>query len=276
MVELSQQEWIETAGSPAETYERYMVPPLFAPAAERVLDIARPRAGERVLDVGCGTGVVARHTVSRVGASGAVTGLDLSPDMLAVARAASAQEGSVIDWREGRAEALPFADGAFDLALCQFALMFFADRRAALAEMHRVLTEGGRAGVSVFQPIACHPFYVALDASIERRLGMSGVADIFALGEADLLRALLVDAGFREIDFAPVSVTARFPNPDAFLAGEIDVDTAAIPAMQHLDAVARQELTAAIRDDMEAPLREVTEDDVVVLPFHLLIARAYR
>ncbi|MGH2557715.1 MAG: class I SAM-dependent methyltransferase [Thermomicrobiales bacterium] len=262
--------------NPAETYERYMVPPLFAPATERLLDVARPKPGERVLDVGCGTGIVARHAASRVEPSGTVTGLDISPGMLDVARATSEREGLAIDWHEGRAEALPFADGAFDLALCQFALMFFTDRAAALAETRRVLTDGGRVGVSVFQPIACHPFYVALDASIERRLGTSGVAEIFALGEVDTLRALLADAGFREIDFAPVTVTARFPNPAAFLAGEIDVDTAAIPAMQHLDAAARQELAAAIRDDMAAPLREVTEGDHVVLPFHISIARAYR
>ena len=69
---------------------------------------------------------------------------------------------------------------------------------------------------------------------------------------------------------------ARFPDPEGFLAGEIDVDTAAIPSMQHLDAQARQAITAAIHDDMKAALREVTEDDHIVIQFHAQIASAVR
>src|SRR5688572_23572657 len=120
---------------PAETYERFMVPPLFAPAAARLLDLARPRPGERVLDVGCGTGIVARRAAPVVGGNGTVVGVDFTPGMLDVARATAEREGLAIEWREGRAEALPFGDGGFDLVLCQFALMFFADRAAALTEM---------------------------------------------------------------------------------------------------------------------------------------------
>ena len=103
--------------------------------------------------------------------------------------------------------------------------------------------------------------YRRLDDAIQQRLGTSGVQDIFALGDADELHRLLTDAGFQQVEIEPVSMTARFPNPDAFLAGEIDVDTAAIPSMQHLDAQARQAITAAIGEDMEAPLLEVTEGD---------------
>lgn len=260
----------------AESYERTMVPPLFAPAAERLLDVVRPKPGERVLDVGCGTGIVARHAAPRVGPIGTVTGLDLSPHMLAVAGAASERDGLAIEWYEGRAEALPFADRSFDLVLCQFALMYVADRPAALAEMRRVLAGSGRVGVSVFRCIACHPLYVALDEAIARRLGTSRVADTFALGDVDTLRALLMDAGCQEVDFAPISVTARFPDPEAFLAAEIAGYTAASPAFRRLDAAARQDLTTAIRADLDAPLREATLVACVVIPYHISIARAYR
>jgi len=105
---------------------------------------------------------------------------------------------------------------------------------------------------------------------------MSGVQDIFALGGADELRRMLTDAGFQHVEINEVSMTARFPEPEWFLAGEIDVDTAAIPSMQHLDAQARLAITAAIHDDMKAALREVTKDDHVVIPFHAQIARAER
>lgn len=262
--------------NPAETYESYMVPTLFAPWASCLIQSANPQPGERVLDVATGTGIVARRVAPRVGSKGKVIGLDLNPNMLTVARAAAEREGLAIEWHEGRAEQLLFPDGSFDLVLCQFALMFFADRLAALAEMQRVLTKGGRVSLSVWQGLKRHPFYQTLDEVIQQRLGMSGVQDIFALGDADELRTLLTEAGFEHVGIEPVSLTARFPDPEGFLAGEIEVDTAAIPSMQHLDTQARQALTAAIREDMEAPLHEVTEDDHVVLPFHAHIARAER
>jgi SAM-dependent methyltransferase len=266
-----------SSSNPAETYESYMVPPLFTPCARQLVDAAKPRPGERVLDVACGTGVVARQVAARGGSGGPVVGLDPSPGMLAVARAAADREGVRVDWREGRAEALPFPDESFDLVLCQFGLMFFADRQAALAEMRRVLADGGRAAVHVFQGLERHPFYRALDAAIERRLGASSVRDIFALGgEADGLRRLLGGAGFRDVQVEPASVTARFPDPQRFLAGEIDVDTAAIPAMQRLDALARRALVEAIAADMAGPLREATAGDHVVLRFHTSIAQAHR
>lgn len=265
-----------TASNPAETYESYMVPTLFAPWASRLIQAAGPRSGERVLDVGCGTGIVARRVAPVVGTTGTVDALDLNPNMLAVARAAAEREGLAIAWHESRAETLPFPDRGFDLVLCQFALMFFADRPAALAEMHRVLTAGGRVGLSVWQELDRHPFYQALHGAIQRRLGLSGVQDIFALGNAGELRTLLSDAGFRSIEIEPVAMTACFPNPEAFLAGEIDVDTVAIPSMQHLDPRARQEITAAIREDMADPLRAVREGEHVVIPFHAHIARATR
>ena len=70
-------------------------------------------------------------------------------------------------------------------------------------------------------------------------------------------------------------MTARFPNPDGFLAGEIEVDTAAIPSMQHLDAQARQAIVAAIAEDMKSPLKDVTHDNHVVVDFHASILRAW-
>jgi SAM-dependent methyltransferase len=266
--------------NPAETYESYMVPVLFAPWADRLLALARPRAGERILDVGCGTGIVARRAFTLLGRDADVAAIDPSPHMLQVARAAAEREGVRVDFREGRAESLPFADASFDLVTSQFALMFFADRPAALRELRRVARPDGRLALAVFAAIDRHPFYQRLHEVIERLLGISALAQIFSLGDADALRDLLAGAGLSAIEIEPAMMTTRFPDPDAFLAGEIAVDTAAIPALQQLDPGARRRVTEAIAAEMDAPLRERVHDSCVELDFHVLLvsssARAVR
>ena len=253
-----------------------MVPALFAPWASQLVQRANPQPGERVLDLACGTGVVARLAAPLLGSKGAVTAIDLSPTMLSVGRAAAEGEGLDIEWRQGRAEQLPFADCSFDLVLCQFALMFFADRATALSEAYRILTDDGRLCLNVWQALDRHPFYETLHHVIQRRLGMSTIKDIFALGDEDELCGLLTNAGFQCVEIEAVSITARFPNPEGFLAGEIDLDTAAIPSMQALDVAGRNAIVAAISEDMKEPLLEVTQEDHVVIPFHAFFARAVR
>jgi ubiquinone/menaquinone biosynthesis C-methylase UbiE len=260
----------------AVAYERFAVPAIFAPAADQLLDAAGPLAGERVLDVGTGTGIVARLAADRVGPTGRVAGLDASPAMLDVARDAANHEGCAISWYEGMAERLPFADASFDLLLCQFALMFFHDRPAALAEMRRVLRPGGRLTLSVFQGIERHPFYAALDRAIERQLGQSTIGTIFALGDANALSEALDQAGFSNVAIASPSVVARPGPAETFLAGEIELDAAAIPAMQSLTRAERGTLVAAIAEEMAQPLAEVTVGGEIVVPFQTHIVRASR
>lgn len=262
--------------NPSESYESYMVPVLFAQWALQLVRAAKPKSEECILDLACGTGIVARQVAPLLGIKGRVTGLDLNPNMLTVARAVAEREGLTIEWHEGRAEQLPFPDGFFDLVLCQFGLMFFTDRPVAVAETHRILTDGGRLFLNVWQSLDQHPFYQTLHNVIQQRLGMSALQDIFALGETDELRALLVGAGFQRVEIESVSRTARFPNPAGFLAGEIAVDTAAIPSMQDLDDQARQAIIEAISKDMQISLEEVTQDEHVVLEFHAHIAGAWR
>lgn len=264
-----------TTSNPAETYEQYMVSTLFGPWATRLIQVANPRPGERVLDVACGTGIVARRVSPMVGSNGEVVGLDVNQNMLDVARATAKKDRLDIEWHQGRAEELPYLNGYFDLLMCQFGLMFFSDRRSALAEMHRVLVENGRLALAVWQNLDQHPFYQSLHKVIQHHLGVSGVQDIFALGDANEVRALVGDAGFRRVELQSSAMTARFPEPEAFLAGEIDVDTAAIPAMQHLGVKEREEMTATIRDDMQATLRDSTQGDHVVLRFHAHLVLAY-
>jgi ubiquinone/menaquinone biosynthesis C-methylase UbiE len=134
-------------GSAPELYERYLVPAITTKWADDLVGRAQPGAGENVLDIACGTGIVAR-LASRWMRQGHVTGLDLNKGMLPVARTVSS-DGAPIDWTEGSALDLPFEAGTFDLVLCQLGLQFFPDQERALREMHRVLSPTGRVALSV-------------------------------------------------------------------------------------------------------------------------------
>ena len=101
--------------SPAEVYERHMVSAMFASWVPALLDLVALKPGEHVLDVACGTGVVARQASLQVGAGGHVVGLDLNGNMLALARVLA----PAVEWREGNAMTLPFPTNAFDVVVCQ-------------------------------------------------------------------------------------------------------------------------------------------------------------
>jgi ubiquinone/menaquinone biosynthesis C-methylase UbiE len=141
---------LKNVSNSAELYEQWLVGPLFQPFAEIILDRSGLVAGERVLDVACGTGIVARLATARLAGHGHVVGVDVSPHMLAVARAVDPR----IDWREGNASNLPLAAGErFDVVICHQGLQFFPDKPAALLEMRRSADRGARLVVAVWRSL---------------------------------------------------------------------------------------------------------------------------
>ena len=208
-----------TAGA-AEVYESFFVPALFREWAAPVAEAAGIGPGARVLDVACGTGVVALEAARRVGDSGSVVGLDVNAGMLEVARRNAPQ----LDWRHGRAEALPFAAAAFDAVTCQFALMFFEDRPAAVSEMHRVLRPGGRLAVAVWDVVERSPGYAAMVALLDRLFGRR-VADAlrapFVLGDPALVRSVFAKAGLADVALSTRQATARFPSIAAWVHTDV-------------------------------------------------------
>ncbi|TIP77140.1 MAG: methyltransferase domain-containing protein, partial [Mesorhizobium sp.] len=124
-------------GTAAELYQRYLVPLITSLWAADLVKRSAPRPGEQVLDVACGTGVVARLAAEQMG-TGRVVGLDLNSSMLAVARAVAQNGGPKVEWHEASVHQMPFPNGTFDVILCQLGLQFFPDRARALAEMFRV------------------------------------------------------------------------------------------------------------------------------------------
>ena len=186
-------------GRAAENYERYFVPAIAAPVAAELVRAAGLQAGDRVLDVGCGTGLIARRAAEAVGATGSVSGIDVSPDMIEVAKAIPA-DGAPIDWRAGDATALPYPDGSFDVVLCQMTLMFLQDRSAAVREMHRVLAPGGRVVINTPGPI--QPTFELMEQAIITHISpdLAGfVRMVFSMHDPAEHSALLDEAGFADV-----------------------------------------------------------------------------
>ncbi len=198
----------QVAAAAAEVYEEFFVPALFGQWAAPMLDAAGVAAGDAVLDVGCGTGVVARAAARRVGPTGEVVGLDRNDGMLAVA----ARSLEPVTWRQGVAERLPFDDGRFDRVLCQFAVMYFDDQRQGLREMARVLRPGGTVAIATWSAVEESPGYASM-VDLLRRVVSDEAADAllapFTLGTAKVVAELLADV-FPDAAVTRHQGTARF------------------------------------------------------------------
>lgn len=236
----------------ADYYEKYFVPALFKERTGTLLDVAKIVAGDTVLDVGCGTGILARDAWSRLGQNGAVTGIDPNEGMIAAAR--RVEPG--INWHIGPAESLPFEDASFDQVVSQFALMFFADRSRGLAEMWRVTRPGGRLTVAVWDTLENTPGYAAM-VGIDTRLFGEHVANElrapYSLGDKEVLQDLFAEAGIPDVCLFTHEGCARFPSIQAWV--DLDVQGWTLGEMigpaghEQLRHVAEQELQGFVQVD---------------------------
>jgi ubiquinone/menaquinone biosynthesis C-methylase UbiE len=246
-----------------EMYERWLVGPLFRPWAEVTFEEVKPSPGHRVLDIACGTGIVARVARERLGADGYVVGIDINPDMLAVARTVAPD----IDWRVGTASALPLRDREqFDVIVCQQGLQFFPDKPAATAEMRRALAQGGRLAVTTWRSDEEIRFFRELRRVAERHLGP--VADLrHSFANAAPLEALLRDAGFHDVRSRTISRTMRFQDGASLLR----LNTIALVGMSAAGkAMAAQERERVVEDIVSesAPVLQ-SHSDVSGVTFEL-------
>ena len=248
----------------AERYERDLVPALFEPWAGVLLDIAGVGPGDRVLDVACGTGVVARGAARRVGSGGHVCGLDVNEDMLAIARSANAD----IEWRQAAASRTGLPGAFFDAAFCQQGLQFFPHRLGALREIHRVLSPGGRAVIATwcaaddgdagYAPIA--------DALQRYRPDdpdpIGFIAAIFGLTDGAEVARLAEAAGFDVVSVERRTGTVRYPSAEAWI--EAFLGAAPVPSVATLAPATR----AAIVADAASALQPYRERTGLAFPLH--------
>lgn len=243
----------EAPKNPAEAYQAYMVPTMFLPWSRELLDRVHLQPGERVLDLACGTGVVARGAAARVGRTGVVVALDPSPAMLEVATTVSAAEGFEIEWHRGRGEALPFGDASFDVVLCQQGIQFMMDRLAAVREMRRVLRPGGRAGVSVWRGPEYQSLKGAFLTALQQWFGPGALVP-YSFGDGDAVRQLFVDAGFDGVTLEVVRRQMDAPSADEFIAMTVMGASAAVPALSQASDEERAEAIARVRRDIGAEI----------------------
>jgi len=197
--------------SAAEIYEEFFLPALFAQWGGPVLQAAQVGPGQQVLDVACGTGILARTAVPFVQSNGRIVGLDVNEGMLSVAK----KKTSAVEWQHGQAEALPFDDEMFDAVVSQFGLMFFANRRQALAEMVRVLKGNGRLAIAVWDSLENTPGYAAVVTLLERLFGAAvaeGLRSPYVLGDRTELAALFAGLPLVDLHIETRPGCARFPS----------------------------------------------------------------
>jgi len=252
-------------GSGPIAYEEYLVPALFAPLAQALLAVTGPPRGCRVLDLACGTGIVAELAAAT---AASVTGVDRNPAMLEVAR----RVDPALTWVPGDATLLPLPTDAFDIVYCQQGLQYVAALGAALGEVRRVLVPGGRLAVALWCDIFRTPGFAALASVLDRHAGPT-IGDIvrapFGLGRPGPVRDKLVEAGFTQTRVTTCIVPVRFPSVRTFLERQV----AASPLAPALAGSSTERL---LLRDLTSALEDRVDDDGLLFPAesHLITAVA--
>lgn len=234
-------------GSIPENYDRYLGPCLFEPFARDIVRRVPVAEGDSVLEVACGTGIVTRHLQDTLPKNARIVATDLNESMLAYARAKFGPD-DVVEWKQADATSLPFADGSFDAVVCQFGLMFFPDKVAALREVHRVLRPGGVFVFNVWDSIDKNELaqitHQTVSSFFENDPPTFYVLP-FTLHKQEIIAELLEEAGFNESEFAVLAKTGISPSAADVAKGLIEGNPVIVEINQRAAADA-QAIEAAV------------------------------
>jgi SAM-dependent methyltransferase len=194
----------EFTGSIPATYDQYLGPLFFEPYAQDLFERLKGKRYERILELACGTGRLTRHLAELVKEDGQLYATDLNPDMLQVAKQKA--DNGLIEWRVVNAETIPFETSFFDLVVCQFGVMFFADKHRAFSEVYRVLKPGGTFVFNTWDHFQ-HNAAARISHQVLNEVLTENPPDFLEKGpysffDPALIRLLLEGVGFTDIDIA--------------------------------------------------------------------------
>lgn len=259
----------QIAGNSPAAYEEYLVPGIFKPWAEKLVHLSSPAPGSTILDVACGTGIVARTAASSLGSDARVTGLDINQQMLNKASEMSEKSGLEIEWKQGDASQLPFEDNQFDHLFCQQAMQFFTDPKQVLKEMHRVMKSEGTLALSILRPINHNPAYQILADRLEEHAGETAgtmMRSPFPDWNQKTIRTMVAEAGFEDIQIHLEIISMRYPSPEEFLRREAASSPLA-EEIETMDPERRKKLVTDLKHSLEV----YTDSRGVVFPMETYI-----
>ncbi len=227
----------------AEIYEKAYLPALFQEWCPLAIQAANVKAGDYVVDVACGTGVLAIAVSEHVGPEGKTIGVDINEGMLNIARSKS----SSVEWLNAPAEVLPFTDDYFNCVVSQFGLMYFKNQEAAIREMMRVLQPSGTIAVIVWDKLDNNPGFAAEEYLWQKVFGYEVEEAPNRLGDKDVLENLFRASGINDIQVNTYEGTARFDSIESWIhtgaKGWTEADTLNNDELRLLLDTAEKELT---------------------------------
>lgn len=224
-------------------YDRELVPWLFEHWSEPMVDLLDPMQSSRIVDLACGSGLIVRQLLGRLGNSGTVHGVDIDSAMLAYA--AATIEDRRVNWHKSDAVDLPFETSSMDRVSCHQGLQFFPEPLGALAEVHRVLAPGGRLVVATWGRLEDNPWPAALSGAVGRLLGEdagAGMSVVCDLGDPVEVGELLRDAGFVDVQVDERTKTVTHHDVRAAAAGQLS----ALPSGSAVDDLDRGQRTELV------------------------------
>ncbi|MEO1638934.1 MAG: methyltransferase domain-containing protein [Pseudomonadota bacterium] len=260
----------QISGNAAEIYEAQKVPAIFAPLAKKTLETVQLGPQDILLDVACGTGIVARTARQRFGPGPRIVGTDLNEGMIATARGLAGDDARTCEWHVADVTALPFPDATFSVAICQQGIQFFPDREGALREIHRVMQPGGRILISVWAGTS--EFFTALAAALGRiisaEVGERSLAP-FAFDDLDGVVSICLDLRCVDVSTTGITIDRVIDDPQVAIPKEIFANPVG-PAVQAAGDAAMREI---VTETMEA-LSAFRHGSGLLVPQHAHLVQA--